>query len=382
MHFLLMSSLSVPMSIKPLRPCIGRIRAYLVVAAFAFGARTAAADAPPTVTVLATAPRYGVISQPLQAYGTIGTAQATVAVNLPYPARLLHVYVQNGQSVARGAPLFVVQADPAALLASKQAATAYRLAKDDLAHTRALYAQSLATRSQLETARKAALDAQSALDAQRALGIGNGTVTIAAPADGVITRLGAIQGDQVPAGAAILLLALHASEPKAMPNVMLGVDPATARWIRAGDPVTVSGLSPEEDGISARGRIVLVGAAVDPQSQLVDVGASVSLAGAGLLPGMHVKGRISTRAGKHWIVPRSAVLRDGQGAYIYQLGKDLHAHRVDVKVRIENGNTYGIDGALDAARPLVVTGNYELHDGDAVHVQARGQAGKRPGMAQ
>ncbi|WP_158215161.1 efflux RND transporter periplasmic adaptor subunit [Candidimonas nitroreducens] len=370
------------MSIKPLRPCIGRIRAYLVVAAFAFGARTAAADAPPTVTVLATAPRYGVISQPLQAYGTIGTAQATVAVNLPYPARLLHVYVQNGQSVARGAPLFVVQADPAALLASKQAATAYRLAKDDLAHTRALYAQSLATRSQLETARKAALDAQSALDAQRALGIGNGTVTIAAPADGVITRLGAIQGDQVPAGAAILLLALHASEPKAMPNVMLGVDPATARWIRAGDPVTVSGLSPEEDGISARGRIVLVGAAVDPQSQLVDVGASVSLAGAGLLPGMHVKGRISTRAGKHWIVPRSAVLRDGQGAYIYQLGKDLHAHRVDVKVRIENGNTYGIDGALDAARPLVVTGNYELHDGDAVHVQARGQAGKRPGMAQ
>jgi RND family efflux transporter MFP subunit len=371
------------MSIEHLRPRIGRIRAWLATAAFAFGAHTVATEAPPTVLVRTSVPQYGVIALPVQAYGVIGTAQgSTLAVNLPYPARILHIYVQNGQSVARGTPLFAVQADPAALLASKQAITSYRLAKDDLAHAQALYAQSLATRSQLEAARKAALDAKSALDAQRTLGIGNGTVTVAAPANGVVTRFSAIQGDQTQAGAAILLLALRASGSKAVPNVILGVDPAAASRIRAGDPVSVKGLSPEADGISVRGRIVTIGAAVDPQSQLVDVGAAVPLAGAGLLPGMHVKGRISTQSGKHWIIPRSAVLRDARGAYVYQVGKDRHAHRVDVTVRIENGDAYGVDGTLDAAQPLIVTGNYELHDGDAVRTQAQGAAEKQQGMAQ
>lgn len=371
------------MSIEPPRPRIGRIFACVAAAVFVCGAHASASEAPPTVLVRTSVPQYGVIAQPVQAYGVIGTAQgSTVAVNLPYPARLLHVYVQNGQPVARGAPLFVVQADPAALLASKQAMTAYRLAKDDLAHTEALYAQSLATRSQLEAARKAALDAKSALDAQRTLGIGNGTVTVAAPANGVVTRFSAIQGDQVQAGVAILLLALLTSESKAVPNVTLGVDPAAVSRIRAGDPVSVNGLSPEPGGISAQGRVVVVGAAVDPQSQLVDVGASVSLAGAGLLPGMHVKGRISTQSGRHWIIPRSAVLRDARGAYVYQVGKDRRAHRVDVEVRIENDDAYGVDGALDASRPLIVIGNYELHDGDAIRTQAQGAAEKRQGMAQ
>ena len=125
-----------------------------------------------------------------------------------------------------------------------------------------------------------------------------------------------------------------------------------------------------------------IGAAVDPQSQFVDMGAAVPLAGAGLLPGMHVKGRISTQSGKHWIIPRSAVLRDARRAYVYQVGKDRHAHRVDVTVRIENGDAYGVDGTLDAAQPLIVTGNYELHDGDAVRTQVQGAVEKQQGMAQ
>jgi hypothetical protein len=34
-----------------------------------------------------------------------------------------------------------------------------------------------------------------------------------------------------------------------------------------------------------------------------------------------------------------------------------------VTIRVENDRAYGVDGSLDAARPLVVSGNYELTDG-------------------
>jgi membrane fusion protein, multidrug efflux system len=45
---------------------------------------------------------------------------------------------------------------------------------------------------------------------------------------------------------------------------------------------------------------------------------------------------------------------------------------VNVTVKVEQGDTYGVDGALDAARPLVVSGNYELEDGMAVRMAQGG----------
>lgn len=355
-----------------------RIPACLAALAFLYSA-CGAASAAPTVDVRTMTPRYGEIAQSVQVYGTIGTAPGnSVSVNLPYAARLVQLRVENGQRIARGGALFVVQADPAVMATARQAATAAELARGELARTQALFAQSLATRSQLETARKAALDAQSALDAQQALGLGNGRVTVTAPADGIVAQIAVLPGERVQAGTAILRLALRSA---GSPNVTLGVDPADAAQLRAGDPISVSGLSPALGRVRAQGRIVVIGAAVDPQTRLVDVDATVALNNDGLLPGMHIKGEISTRAGQHWIIPRSALLSDGRGEYVYQIGKDLHAHRIDVVKRIENSDDYGVDGDLDAQRPLVVTGNYELRDGDAVRVEANSPAGVQKGTA-
>lgn len=359
------------MNTKHAWPRIGRIQGCLAAVVLLYGAQSMAAQATPTVAVRTATPQYGMISQPVQAYGAIGTAPgATMAVNLPYTAKLVRFRIQAGQSVTRGTPLFEVQADPAAVLATRQAATALKLAQSDLSHAQALYDQSLATQSQLDAARKAALDAKAAFDAQQVLGVGGGRVTVTASTDGVVTQIAAAQGDQVQAGATILQLTLHAASLQDVPNVALGVDPAAAGLIRVGDPIAVSGLSPALGNAAVQGRVAVVGAAIDPQSQLVDIGAVVPVAGTALLPGMHVKGEISTQSGRHWIIPRSAVLRDDQGAYVYQVGKDGHAHRIGVRENIENDDAYGVDGALDAAQPLVVSGNYELHDGDAVRVQA------------
>ena len=313
------------------------------------------------------------IAQPVRAYGVVAASASNLTtINLPYTARIVQMRVQPGQTVTRGTPLFVVQADPAAVLAATQAKSAVTLAQGELARTQSLFDKGLATQSQLATARKAAADAQQALAAQIQTGVAAGNKVIAAPLDGVVLQVSAAQGDQLQPGAAILQLAGTSSTSStrgrsdARANVMLGVEPADAAATRAGASVTLHGLSTALARTPAAGRVVMVGGSIDPQSQLVDVGANVPLGGTPFIPGTRVSADIATRTGTHWIVPRAAVLKDGQGAHVFQTTPQNKAHRVAVTIAVENGDRYGVDGAINAAEGVVVSGNYELKEGMTV----------------
>lgn len=345
-----------------------------IAAVITLACASAHADDAPVTAVQTVMPARGTIAQPVHAYGVVAASSSNVTtVDLPYVARIGQMRVQAGQAVTRGTPLFVVQADPAAVVAAAQAKSAAQLATDELARTQSLYDKSLATQSQLAAARKAALDAKQALDAQQQLGIGNGRATIVAPHDGVVTQVSVAQGDQVQAGAAILQLSAGSRGGDARPNVTLGVEPADAGSTHPGDTVTVSGLSTALQNARVTGRVAMVGASIDAQSQLVNIGASVPFGQSAFIPGTRVKADIATQAGTHWIVPRNAVLNDAHGDYVYQTGSDNKAHRVNVQRVIEDGDRYGVDGALDAARPLVVVGNYELQDSAQVRIDGAKQ---------
>jgi hypothetical protein len=80
---------------------------------------------------------------------------------------------------------------------------------------------------------------------------------------------------------------------------------------------------------------------------------------------MQVRGTIALDSKESWVVPRSAVLRDEQGSFLFQV-RDGHARRVPVTVAIESGNTVAVSGALDSSLKVVVSGNYELQDGMTV----------------
>ena len=145
--------------------------------------------------------------QPVRAYGIVAASASNVTtINLPYIARIVQMRVQPGQTVTRGTPLFVVQADPAAVLAATQAKSAVTLAQGELARTQSLFDKGLATQSQLAAARKSAEDAQQALAAQNQTGVASGNKVVTAPFDGVVLQVSVAQGDQVQAGAAILQL--------------------------------------------------------------------------------------------------------------------------------------------------------------------------------
>jgi RND family efflux transporter MFP subunit len=332
-----------------------------------------AATDQPVVAVQTVRVQRADIAQPVRAYGIVAASASNLTtINLPYTARIVQMRVQPGQTVTRGAPLFVVQADPAAVLAATQAKSAVTLAQGELTRTQSLYDKGLATQSQLATARKAADDAQQALAAQNQTGVTGGNKIVTAPLDGVVLQVSAAQGDQVQPGAAILQLA-GGSGKDTRANVMLGVEPADAASIHAGDSVTLHGLSTALAKTSAQGRVTLVGASIDPQSQLVDIGANVPLAQTAFIPGTRVSADIATRTATHWIVPRAAVLKDDHGAYVFQITPQNKARRVAVVTQVENGERYGVDGSLDASLGLVISGNYELKDGMAVHTVQNGK---------
>ncbi|CAB3780232.1 hypothetical protein LMG28614_01020 [Paraburkholderia ultramafica] len=350
--------------------------AALLGAAVHAASAASAADSPaaadtanqPAVSVQTVRVQRAEIAQPVRGFGIVAASAASLTtINLPYLARIVQMRVQSGQTVTRGTPLFVVQADPAAVLAATQAKSAVTLAQGELARTQSLYDKGLATQSQLASARKAADDAQQALAAQNQTGVASGNKVVTAPLDGVVLLLSAAQGDQVQAGAAILQLAAGNGRD-ARANLMLGVEPSDAGAIHAGDALTVRGLSTALANTLVNGRVALVGAAVNPQSQLVDVGANVPLGQSPFIPGTRVRAEIATRPGTHWIVPRAAVLKDDQGAYVFQITPQTKARRVAVTIQVENGGQYGVDGRLDAAQGLVISGNYELKDGMAVRL--------------
>lgn len=320
-----------------------------------------------TVAVQTVPAQRGTIGQPVRAYGVVSASGSGVTtVTLPYVTHIARLLVQPGQTVKRGAPLAAVTADPSAVLAASQAKSGLAFAQEELSRTQSQYDKRLATASQLSAARKALDDARDALDAQRRMGVVAGVGTIYAPIGGVVLQVSASPGDQVAAGSAIMQIARTDANNSSRPNVVLGVDPDDIVAVHVGDTITVHGLSSGLSRSSVTGRVTMVGAAIDSQSQLVDVAASVPLAGTAFIPGTHVSADIATRTGTHWIVPRSSVLTDDKGAYLFQIDSDQKAKRITVRVMVEDDGRYGVDGELNAGRPVVAVGNYELHDGMSV----------------
>jgi RND family efflux transporter MFP subunit len=348
---------------------ISAIRATTAAAlllATAVAASIAQAGNAPTVNVETVPARRGSVEDIVQAYGVFGGGGTAVSsVSLPYAARVLRLRVASGQRVAAGDALFDVAPDPAALLAAQQAGGALDLARRDLARMQSLYDAHLATGSQLDAARKTLADAEFALRAQQRVGARH-PETVATPTAATVLEILVTQGDQPAAGAPLMRLSRADAAPAETANVNLSVEPGDVARVRAGNAVTLRRLQADSGGATAQGKVVVVGAAVDPQTRLVNVAASVPMPAAGWLTGMAVTADIVTGTAAHWIVPRSAVLQDQQGAYLFQVDPAGKAHRVGVTVAVERGDRYGVDGGLSAAMPVVVAGNYELTDGMGV----------------
>jgi membrane fusion protein (multidrug efflux system) len=320
-----------------------------------------ATDAP-SVAVQTVAMKQQMMTATISGYGVVSPDTRSLQnINLPRAGQVVSMLVNAGQVVKKGTPLLEFATSMDATQSYQQAVVAVRFAASEVARIEQLLSQQLATQSQLATAKKSLADAQSALRAQQKMGNGRGQERIVAPFDGVVASISAAQGDRLAVGAPVLQLAKAGGQ-----RVVLGVEPDDVARVHPGMPVSVASVF--NDTRRVTGQVKQVFGMVNPQTQFVDV--LVDVPSGGLIAGTRVQATIQLGQQPAWVVPRSAVLRDGQGAYLFQVqaGK---AHRVNVQTGLEQGGEVAVSGRFNQHLPVVSLGNYELQDGIAVRGGSR-----------
>ena len=324
----------------------------------------AEADAKPgeattgSVLVQTALPARKPLAETLVLYGEIAQdAGASENVSFARPVLISKLLVSAGQPVQRGQALLEVVTDPNAATTYLQAQSAVEAAQRDFKAQQELASERLTTQAQLGAARKALADAEAALTAQRLLGAAPGAQIVHSTRDGVIANLSAQQGDRVQPGAVVLQLAKSGGK-----RALLGTEPEDVKRLAPGMVVK---LTPVFGGNPVAASIAQVFGVINPQTRLVDVAVRISDASSQLIPGSKVRGEVTLNATDVWTVPRSAMLEDADGAYLYQVVGG-HAKRIKVRVKVENGEQAGVEGDLDPTAPVVMLGNYELTDGAPV----------------
>jgi RND family efflux transporter MFP subunit len=320
----------------------------------------AMASADPSVLVKTEVVKEMPLSSTLKAYGVISTdPRHAKGISFARAGEISSLMVAVGQTVRRGTPLLAFHTDPAESAAYDQAVTAVNYAQKALQRTEMLVQQHLATQAQLATSGKALADAITGRDVLRRQGKGTGTEQVTAPFDGIVTGLNVSAGDHVAAGATLLQLA-----PRASLMADLGVEPEDIYQVKAG--MTVRVLSIFDRSRMVEGRVVSIHGVINPQTRLVDVLVRLADHPADhFIPGMYILGEIVLDKHLCRVVPRSAVLRDDKGAYIYQVEQN-RAVRINVTTGEENDQVVAIQGDIHPDLKIVVQGNYELQDNMAV----------------
>jgi membrane fusion protein (multidrug efflux system) len=313
----------------------------------------------PSVLIETAAPREQVLKRTVQGYGIVATSEdAVIGVSFLHPGQISRLRVRPGEVVKASEVLLELSTDPSATLGYQTAVAALDFAKRDLARTKTLLAQHLATNAQLAAAQKAVEDAIAAVEVQRKLGNDRNTEVITAPFNGYVTALTVALGDRVQPNTTVLKLA-----PTDRVQVTVGLQPEDAARVQAGMAAEVVPVFTPDSRLSG----VVRGATgtINPATKRVDVWVELAAAEQELVPGTAVSVEIVLEQHTGWVVPRDAVLRDGKGDYIFRV-TGSKAERVSVKTGIETDKYTEIIGPVDTKSPIVTVGNYELQDGMVV----------------
>jgi len=335
--------------------------------------------------VKVTAVSVNTINKPLRMARTGSSGHsASVPINTEFSGRLSELYVIEGQSVKTGQPLFKLEAtsvspggdEPSHLVAANQKAGVsqqrqnnYDNALEEVNRYQKLYEQGAIPRRQLENAQARLQQAQANLaNGQNALPSGkstatavNGSATIKAPIDGIVTGLSITPGQTVQNGQQ--LMALGSGQEV---EIVVHLEQNDLYLVHLGTPATI-----EVSNQTIIGQVSSIYPEVEA-NQISSFLAHIKLTNNpdGLLkPGMSANVRIDTGKSATVIaVPTVSVFHDEQGRYfIYAV-----ANGKAVRQPISIGETIGDFTEITSNVPqemMVITSNIDtIKNGDAVAV--------------
>jgi membrane fusion protein, multidrug efflux system len=305
------------------------------------------------------------ITEAVSTFGTVvPQAGKIVSINVPFETVVRHVMVTRGQLLQAGDLLIQISASPAAQLQFRQAQSAKELAQAELDQAEKQFGLKLATNKDLSEAQKAARDAQLTLECLQQQGV-NAITELRAKSPCYADKVNVQDGQLVAAGTSLLdLIGGQDLEVK------LGVRLDALDKIQAGQPVSLFTDSFSTGPIP--GQVRLVTHQVDPATGLVEVFAGVSQEyHPHLLIGAYVRGEIETRKDDALVVPKSAVLPEGDDFYLFMVA-DKKAVKHIVKLGIQTTTEVEVlSPDLKAGDQVVTVGNYELTDGATVEVEGQ-----------
>lgn len=337
------------------------IRPVCLILIAVLGFVSAAYAEPLALVQLATANRRAVHPR-VVAYGTVAPdPDFLTTVAIPRDSIISAVSVRAGQFVSAGDPIVTIWTAPGALATYQQARSALAFAQKDFAHTRELYAEQLATKSQLAAAEKAVADAQAQFQSQTKVGANKSAEVIRASAPGIVTGLNALPGDRIQANTVVAFIAMR---DRLIVN--LGLEPSDALEVTQNAKVRLH--SPQRKEIGFVGQIQSVDAMMDAKSRLVNAVVTIPQNVANrLVLGMVLEGTVELPLKTGIAVPQNALMTDGKGTYVFVVKKNI-ARRHNVRIEFETDADALIAQGVVSGDRVVVTGNAGLEDGTHVRV--------------
>lgn len=297
------------------------------------------------------------ISKKLIVYGRVQPdPDAIQTISLPHAGTITKIRVRLGQRIKQGDTLFKLTISPSDNMEYMQASNAVNYAESKLARQQRLLQEQLTTKAEVNAVSAELLAAQNNLKTLEAQEKNKTIETRTAPTDGIITSLNIKQGDMVQANAVAMTIA---DGNKLI--VQLGVEPEDIHFLKPGTPIKIhSVFIPEYEGKS---QLREIHAMINPVTHLVDAIAPIPPDKTyHLVLGGYLTAEIQLSEHTGLTVPRTAVLEDEQGYYVFTIEHNK-AKRLQVEIGQENKSWTEITKGLHQGQLIVITGNYVLTDG-------------------
>jgi len=318
-----------------------------------------------TATVKTSPVIQKVIQNTIVAYGTIlPDADQITILSMPHAGLVENVWIRPGQKVKKGDLLFSLNASPGEKMTFLQAKASVEFAKKDFKRQEALLSQHLTTKAQVTVAKKTLQDAKIHLASLKKRGLGKSLQRFIALQDGIVIQVSIQAGQRVQADSTAIQIA---SDQRFV--VRLGVEPEDLARLSIGQTVKIQSVFDREKPFVSK--ISQIHAMLNPVTHLVDVIVPIpSDQAQHYVIGSRLKGKIQTASHPALIIPRSALLTDNEGSYVFSIQNGV-AQRMNIHTGQSSHEWVEVTQGLSAGKQVISHGNYELQPGMKIQKETK-----------